>query len=171
MTSTSKHVVRAGLLFALALAAGCKESAPSATADAGAPLATTAPSAVASATASATPAASPFVVPNTVIAQHVLIAYKGAKRAPNGVTRSKAEAKKRAEEVAAKAKEPGADFSALVAEYSDDPAAKERQGSVGKFTRDKMDKHFSDAAFALREGEVSAPVETPFGFHVIKRNQ
>jgi parvulin-like peptidyl-prolyl isomerase len=100
----------------------------------------------------------------------VLVAYKGAERAPKGVTRTKAEAKKRAEEVAAKAKS-GTDFSELVAAYSDDPAAKERRGSVGKFTRDKMAKPFSDAAFALAVDASSDPVETPFGFHVIKRNQ
>ena len=96
--------------------------------------------------------------------------WRGAEKAPKGVTRTKADARKRAEEVAAKAKS-GADFSGLVAEYSDDPAAKERQGSVGKFTREKMAKPFSDAAFALAVNETSGPVETPFGFHVIKRNQ
>jgi peptidyl-prolyl cis-trans isomerase NIMA-interacting 1 len=119
--------------------------------------------------AAATTSAAP-VPPDVVAAQHVLVAYKGAEKAPKGITRSKAEAKKRAEEVAAKAKE-GVDFSALVSEYSDDPAAKERQGSVGKFTREKMAKPFSDAAFALAVGATSDPVETPFGYHVIKRNQ
>ncbi|MBL0198465.1 MAG: peptidyl-prolyl cis-trans isomerase, partial [Myxococcales bacterium] len=108
----------------------------------------------------------PAEPPTSVTAQHVLVAYKGAERSPKGVTRSKADAKKRASEVAEKAK-GGADFTALVAEYSDDPAAKERLGSVGKFTRDKMAKPFSDAAFTLSVNEVSAPVETPFGFHVI----
>ena len=86
------------------------------------------------------------------------------------MSRSKADAKKRAEEVVAKAK-AGGDFTALVAAYSDDPAAKERLGSVGKFKRDAMAKAFSDAAFALNVDEVSPVVETPFGFHVIKRNQ
>ena len=122
------------------------------------------------AASSAPVASAPTVAPDAVAAQHVLVAYKGAEKAPKGVTRSKAEAKARAEEVAAKAKS-GSDFSALVAEYSDDPAAKERQGSVGKFTRDKMAKPFSDAAFALAVGQSSGAVETPFGFHVIKRNQ
>lgn len=133
------------------------------------PAASTATSAP-SPSASASAAAAPLVVPDSVAAQHVLVAYKGAEKAPKGVTRTKVEAKKRAEEVAAKAK-GGADFSALVAEYSDDPAAKERQGSLGKFKREAMAKPFSDAAFALAVGESSAPVETPFGFHVIKRNQ
>ncbi len=128
------------------------------------------PPAASSAPTLAPVASAPTVVPDAIAAQHVLVAYKGAEKAPKGVTRSKAEAKARAEEVAAKAKS-GSDFSALVAEYSDDPAAKERQGSVGKFTRDKMAKPFSDAAFALAVGESSGAVETPFGFHVIKRNQ
>lgn len=161
---------------------GCDDKAASknATPDAGASAVSAAASAIAAPEASASgsaagasagsAAAAAAVVPDAVAAQHILIAYKGADKAPKGVTRTKADAKKRAEEVSAKAK-GGADFSALVAEYSDDPAAKERQGSVGKFTREKMAKPFSDAAFALKVDEISAPVETPFGYHVIKRNQ
>ena len=129
-----------------------------------------APPPAASSAAPVASATAPAVPPETVAAQHVLVAWKGAEKAPKGVTRTKAEAKKRAEEVAEKAKS-GADFSALVAEYSDDPAAKERQGSVGKFKREAMAKPFSDAAFALAVGAASGAVETPFGFHVIKRNQ
>lgn len=129
-----------------------------------------APAPAASSAAPAASASAPVVAPEAVAAQHVLVAFKGAEKAPKGVTRTKAEAKKRAEEVAEKAKS-GADFSALVAEYSDDPAAKERQGSVGKFKREAMAKPFSDAAFALAVGASSGAVETPFGFHVIKRNQ
>lgn len=141
---------------------------PSATASASASAATSAPaSASASATASAKP---PAAEPTAVAAQHVLVAYAGAKDAPKGVKRTKAEAKARAEEVASKAKS-GGDFTELVKSYSDDPAAKERMGSVGKFTRDKMVKPFSDAAFALEVDATSGVVETPFGFHVIKRNQ
>jgi hypothetical protein len=152
-------------------ASGASAPAPSATVSAPASAAVGAAPPTGSASASAaSSAAAPAAVPDAVAAQHVLVAWKGAEKAPKSVTRTKAEAKKRAEEVAAKAK-TGADFSALVAEYSDDPAAKERQGSVGKFTRDKMAKPFSDAAFALAVGESSVAVETPFGFHVIKRNQ
>lgn len=108
--------------------------------------------------------------PEWITAQHVLVAYKGAKNAPATVKRSKDEAKKRAEEVATKAK-AGEDFTALVKEYSDDAATLERLGSVGKFKPENMVKPFSDAAFALKVDGVSDPVETPFGFHVIKRNQ
>ena len=108
--------------------------------------------------------------PTSVAAQHVLVAYKGAERVPKGITRTKANAKERAEQVATKAK-AGADFTALVTEYTDDPGSKERLGSLGKFTREKVSKPVSDVAFALKVGEVSGVVESPFGFHVLKRNQ
>ena len=164
-------------IFALALLVlvGCGEKKTDAPPDASATLpALSAAIASASAAASSVTSAAatlPAVEPTSIAAQHILIAYKGAQNAPKTVTRSKADAKKRADEVAAKAKAPGADFSALVAEYSDDPAKGERQGSLGKFTRDKMTKAFSDAAFKLKVDEISDPVETPFGFHVIRRNQ
>jgi len=113
--------------------------------------------------------AEPETEPEAVAAQHVLIAYRGAKRAPKGVTRRKAAAKKLAEEVAAKAR-GGENFSALAEQYSDCPS-KANRGNLGKFKRDAMDPKFADAAFALAVGKTSNVVETPFGFHVIKRNQ
>ena len=175
-SSSASRAPRALVFLVIAaIAPGCdakkpEGAAPPASGSAlGAAPAVSAPAVTASASAAPAPTA-PATPPDAIAAQHVLVAYKGAEKTPKGITRSKAEAKKRAEEVAAKAKS-GSDFSALVAEYSDDPAAKERQGSVGKFTRDKMAKPFSDAAFALAVGESSGAVETPFGFHVIKRNQ
>jgi NIMA-interacting peptidyl-prolyl cis-trans isomerase 1 len=118
----------------------------------------------------AAPAATATAAPDAIIAQHILVAYKSAKRAPKGVTRSKAEAKARAAEALAKIK-AGTPFEDAVKEYSDDAGSAERLGSVGKFHRDDMDPAFSGAAFALRPGQVSDVVETPFGFHVIKRTQ
>jgi peptidyl-prolyl cis-trans isomerase NIMA-interacting 1 len=172
MTTRDPSSSAISILLFVAVAAssqGCEDKKGAAP-DAAASIPTTSTGGIAP-PVSATPTVSaPAVVPDAIAAQHVLVAYKGAEKAPKGVTRSKAEAKKRADEVAAKAKS-GTDFSSLVAEYSDDPAAKERQGSVGKFTRDKMAKPFSDAAFALAVDESSGAVETPFGFHVIKRNQ
>jgi NIMA-interacting peptidyl-prolyl cis-trans isomerase 1 len=171
--------VRFPTLAALAVLVACDKTgatgtgagAASAAVTSSATAATASATAAAAASASATATASARApVPDAIAAQHVLVAYKGAKDAPKGVTRSKADAKKRAEEVVAKAK-GGADFTALVTEYSDDPGAKDRMGSLGKFTRDKMVKPFSDAAFALQVGEVSDAVETPYGYHVIKRNQ
>jgi NIMA-interacting peptidyl-prolyl cis-trans isomerase 1 len=108
--------------------------------------------------------------PDTIIAQHILVAYRSARRAPKGVTRSKADAKARATEALAKIRS-GTAFEDAVSEYSDDAGSADRMGSVGKFHRDQMDPAFSAAAFALRVGQVSDVVETPFGFHIIKRTQ
>lgn len=161
-----------GLLLMLATGAllACEKSEPAA--EVSAPPSAAAASAAPPAPPAPEPAPEPTAEkpPESVAAQHVLIAYRGAKNAPAGVKRSKAAAKTLAEEVATKAK-AGSDFSALVQEYSEDPGTKDRLGSVGKFTPDKMVKPFSDAAFKLGVDEVSAPVETEFGFHVIKRNQ
>ncbi len=127
------------------------------------------PSATAEAVAGpASAAASP--APDTIIAQHILVAYRSARRAPKGVTRSKADAKARAGEALAKIRS-GTAFEDAVSEYSDDAGSADRMGSVGKFHRDQMDPAFSAAAFALRVGQVSDVVETPFGFHIIKRTQ
>ncbi len=116
------------------------------------------------------PTASAAAEPEVVAAQHLLVAYKGAKGAPKTVTRSKADAKKRAEEALGRARK-GDDFTELVKAYSDEPGAADRLGSLGRFKRDAMVKPFADAAFALEVGKVSDVVETEFGFHVIKRNQ
>jgi parvulin-like peptidyl-prolyl isomerase len=86
------------------------------------------------------------------------------------VTRTKDEAKKRAEQLLAKARK-GDDFAQLARENSDDPTAKARGGDLGSFDRNMMVKEFADPAFALKPGQVSAVVETDFGFHIIKRTQ
>jgi len=102
-------------------------------------------------------------------ASHVLIAYQGATRAKPNVTRTKEQAKKLAEQVAARIKK-GEDFAKVAQELSD-CSSKSKGGDLGTFTRDRMTPAFSQAAFALKVGEMSGVVETPFGFHVIKRTQ
>jgi parvulin-like peptidyl-prolyl isomerase len=108
--------------------------------------------------------------PTSIAASHFLVMYKGSMRAPETVTRTKDEAKARALEGLAKVKK-GEDFAKIVGEYSDEPGAAQRGGALGDFTADRMVKPFSDAAFALKVGQVSGLVETPFGFHVIKRTK
>lgn len=62
----------------------------------------------------------------------------------------------------------GRDFAKAAEELSEDPTAKGNGGDLGWFTRDKMVPEFSAAAFALQPGEISQPVKTGFGVHLIK---
>ena len=62
----------------------------------------------------------------------------------------------------------GGDFTKLAEEKSMDPGSRLKGGDLGYFTHDAMVAPFADAAFALKKGEVSAPVKTRFGWHVIK---
>ncbi len=78
-----------------------------------------------------------------------------------------ADALAKANEVYAKATAEGADFSALAIEYSEGPSAR-KGGDLGIFSADRMVDEFSDAAFQLEAGEVSKPIKTKFGFHIIK---
>ena len=77
---------------------------------------------------------------------------------------------KAALEKALKAKQelPGKDFAALAAELSDDKLSAKNGGDLGLFIPGTMEKSFDDAASALVLGEVSNPVKTPFGYHLIK---
>lgn len=63
----------------------------------------------------------------------------------------------------------GADFAKLAKENSTDPSAKENSGDLGWFKKGDMLPEFSDAAFALKPGQITpTPVHTRFGWHVIK---
>ena len=62
-----------------------------------------------------------------------------------------------------------ASFTALVLEYSDDPAKEQNQGSYPRMTHGQMADQFEDAAFALEnEGDISEPVRTDYGYHIIR---
>lgn len=100
---------------------------------------------------------------------HVLIAYAGAERADESVTRTKEEAKALAEEIANRAKD-GEEFKALSDEYNDDASAKELGGVLIKPAGEgEYVPAFESAALAMTEkGEISDPVESEFGYHVIE---
>jgi peptidyl-prolyl cis-trans isomerase C len=60
------------------------------------------------------------------------------------------------------------DFEKIAKEKSTDTGSGKQGGDLGWFTKDKMVPEFAEAAFALKKGEVSKPVKSPFGWHVIK---
>lgn len=146
------------------------------------------PSGQPDATASAPPSAplpTPSIAPAPSVeievlgARHVLVQYVGSQRAPVDLKRTKEAAKKRADEVAAKAAKLVTEhkdlaarekaFGELVNEYSDEPGAAERGGDLGRFRPGGIDPSFGAAVAKLKKGDVSGAVETPFGFHVILR--
>jgi peptidyl-prolyl cis-trans isomerase D len=94
---------------------------------------------------------------------HVLIALK-----PGATDAEKDAARKKAEDVAAQAKANPAKFADLARKFSDDPGSAGQGGDLGSNPRGTMVKPFEDAAFAMKAGEVSAPVLSEFGWHVIK---
>lgn len=104
-------------------------------------------------------------------AKHLLVMYKGGKRAPESVTRTKEEAKARATEAQKKAKEGKTKFEDLVKEYSDEPRAGERGGDLGTFPKGSMVPEFQAGLEKIKIGEISDVVESPFGYHVILRTQ
>ncbi len=73
----------------------------------------------------------------------------------------------RAQEVRARL-EQGEEFAALAREYSDDSGTANRGGDLGFTARGSFDPEFEDALFALERGEVSEPVRTSYGYHLIK---
>ena len=108
--------------------------------------------------------------PKEIGARHILVMHSQSVSKPSGVVRTKAEARARAQEVLIRIRQ-GAPFEQMVNEFSDEPGAADRGGDLGIFDRRTMVKAFSDAAFALKVGEVSELVETPFGYHIIKRTE
>jgi parvulin-like peptidyl-prolyl isomerase len=76
-------------------------------------------------------------------------------------------ARQKAEDLLKRAR-GGEDFAALAKENSEDPGSKEKGGDLGWFSRGQMVKQFEDAAFGLKDNEISDIVESPFGYHIIK---
>lgn len=113
--------------------------------------------------------ASEFNREKQVKARHILIGFQGAKRVSGeAAKRSKANAKKKAQTVLAEVRKKGAGFDSVATKYTDEPGGKAKGGDLGFFKRSTMVKEFSDAAFAMKKGEISGLVESPFGFHIIK---
>ncbi len=96
-----------------------------------------------------------------VHARHILI-----RATPNDEKASK-EAEEKIKAVIARLKK-GEDFVKLANDLTEDPSGKANGGDLGYFSKEQMVPEFSDTAFRLEKGQISDPVKTQFGWHVIK---
>ncbi|HEX7281396.1 MAG TPA: peptidylprolyl isomerase, partial [Vicinamibacterales bacterium] len=99
-----------------------------------------------------------YQTPAQVRASHILLKLEG---------KDEKQVQALAEEIAKKAK-GGADFAALAKQYSEDDSNNTNGGDLDYFGRGRMVAEFEQAAFAMKAGEISDPVKTAFGYHIIK---
>lgn len=103
-----------------------------------------------------------FQKPEQVRASHILVRVPEDAK-PEVVT----EKEKQAKAIAARVKK-GEDFNKVAAEVSEDPSAKQNSGDLNFFTKEQMVPEFSNAAFGMKKDEISEPVRSQFGYHIIK---
>jgi len=102
---------------------------------------------------------SQYQTPAQVRASHILFKLDG---------KDEKAVQAQAEEVLKMAKAPNADFAALAKKYSEDESNNSNGGDLDYFGRGRMVAEFEQAAFAMKNGEISNLVKTSFGFHIIK---
>ena len=100
--------------------------------------------------------------PEQVRVRHILLTWK-----PLGKQDDRAAIREQMDPILERARS-GEDFAALAREFSDDFATKQSGGDTGFFHRGQMAPDFEDVAFRLQPGEISDPVETAFGVHIIR---
>ncbi len=103
-----------------------------------------------------------YVEPEQRRASHILISIP-----EDADAEVVAVARKRAEELRRRL-DRGEEFEALAKEASDDPGSSGSGGDLGFFGRGVMDKSFEDAVYSMKVGEISNPVRSAYGFHLIK---
>src|SRR5574342_1325687 len=96
-----------------------------------------------------------------VHARHILF------RAQAGDDKAGKEAADKVKAVIARIKK-GEDFAKVAGEVTEDPSGKANGGDLGYFTKEQMVPEFSEAAFKLDKGQISDPVKSQFGWHVIR---
>ena len=99
-----------------------------------------------------------FVQPEAVNAQHILIDFEADEE----------KSKLLAQEIRGKVLEGKQSFAELAKEYSTDPSVEKNGGDLGFFDKNQMVPEFSEVAFSLKEGEVSQPVKSQFGWHIVQ---
>jgi len=96
-------------------------------------------------------------------ASHILIPA-----AASATPEEKAKAKALAEDLLKQVRQNPRKFGEVAAKFSKDPGSAEKGGDLGFFARGLMVKPFDEAAFSMKVGEIAGPVETQYGFHIIR---
>ncbi|PFE05150.1 peptidylprolyl isomerase [Bacillus cereus] len=102
-------------------------------------------------------------IESTITEKELKENYKPEIKASHILVKDEATAKKVKEEL-----NQGKSFEELAKQYSEDPGSKEKGGDLGYFGPGKMVKPFEDAAYKMKKDEVSEPVKSDFGYHIIK---
>ena len=108
------------------------------------------------------------MIADSIKVSHALVAFAGAERAPQGITRTAEEAGKMADSLLALCEKDAEKYIEIARYNSDDVVAGQKDGDLGWINADSpMDPRFLSGAFAIQAGEVGV-VESSFGFHLIK---
>jgi peptidyl-prolyl cis-trans isomerase D len=99
-------------------------------------------------------------------ASHILIVVP-----QNATPEQKSKAKEKAQALLEQAKKSPKSFAELAKKNSEDPGSAVEGGDLGWSPRGRMVKPFDDAMFGMKVGEIAGPIETQFGYHVIKLNE
>jgi len=105
--------------------------------------------------------------PDSMKAEHILIAYQGAMRAAETITRTKEQAERKADSIFNVVNAEKTKLQALAFTLSDDGSAKQNNGDLGWFADGNMIGPFNDAVMKGKVGDI-VKVETLFGFHIVK---
>ncbi len=104
-----------------------------------------------------------FLMPESVFARHILICHEESIRCEAGVNRSISQASDLAQNIAQTV--TSENFAQIAQQQTEEPNSD--GGDLGQFSRGQMVAEFEEAAFSLQVGEISQPVQTDFGFHII----
>ncbi len=103
-----------------------------------------------------------FEQPDQVRASHILFMV------PEGAPEAEVKKKEAAAQAAYDRAVKGEDFTKLAKELTEEPNGKESGGDLNFFSKEQMVPEFANAAFGMKVGDISKPVKTEFGYHVIK---